>query len=190
MAQYWHELRSKSMLPLVDGEEYTAQEAARILRTTERTIRRRLERGDLDGRQDPTTGRWFVSARSVTAAMPDRPPKESQALPAGSSEVAELRARIEDLLRQLGRLEGRLELSERTESTLREDLERERRQYHEDLERERQERLEAQKTAEALERDRIRLERERLFWDVHRRELEEALQAERSKGFWARLFGR
>jgi hypothetical protein len=98
--------------------------------------------------------------------------------------------RIEDLLRQLGRLEGRLELSERTESTLREDLERERRQYHEDLERERQERLEAQKTAEALERDRIRLERERLFWDVHRRELEEALQAERSKGFWARLFGR
>jgi hypothetical protein len=83
-----------------------------------------------------------------------------------------------------------LELSERTESTLREDLERERRQYHEDLERERQERLEAQKTAEALERDRIRLERERLFWDVHRRELEEALQAERSKGFWARVFGR
>jgi hypothetical protein len=190
MAKYWHEPRSKSMLPLVDGEEYTAQEAARILRTTERTIRRRLERGDLDGRQDPTTGRWFVSARSVTAAMPDRPPKESQALPDASSEVAELRARIEDLLRQLGRLEGRLELSERTESTLREDLERERRQYHEDLERERQERLEAQKTAEALERDRIRLERERLFWEVHQRELEKALQAERSKGFWARLFGR
>jgi hypothetical protein len=52
--------------------------------------------------------------------MPDRPPKESQALPDASSEVAELRARIEDLLRQLGRLEGRLELSERTESTLRE----------------------------------------------------------------------
>jgi len=185
----------------VEGEEYTAQEAARILRTTERTIRQRLERGDLEGRRDPTTGRWFVSARSVTAAMPDRPPKESQVLPDAFSEVAELRARVEDLLRQLGRLEGRLEISERTESTLREDLERERRQrvedlererrqYHEDLERERQERLEAQKTAEALERDRIRLERERLFWEVHQRELEEALQAERSKGFWAKLFGR
>ena len=45
-----------------------------------------------------------------------------------ASEVARLRARIEDLQRQLGRLEGRLELTERTESTLREDLERERRQ--------------------------------------------------------------
>jgi hypothetical protein len=203
MGQDRYEPGPRGMLPLVDEEEYTAQEAARILRTTERTIRRRLERGDLEGRQDPTTGSWRVSARSVHAAMPDRPPKASASLepPDAASEVAHLRARIEDLQRQLGRLEGRLELTERTESTLREDLERERRQHLEDLERERHqhiedvqrerdERLEAQKTAEALERDRIRLERERLFWEVHQRELEEALQAERSKGFWAKLFGR
>jgi chromosome segregation ATPase len=191
------------ILSLVDGEEYTAQEAARILRTTERTIRRRLERGDLEGRRDPTTGRWFVSARAVTAAMPERPPKASASLEPSdaSSEVAGLRARVEDLQRQLGRLEGRLELTERTESSLRDDLERERRQHLEDLERERHqhledvqrerdERLEAQKTAEALEHDRIRLERERFIWEARQKELEEALQAERSKkGFWARLFG-
>jgi NIMA (never in mitosis gene a)-related kinase len=92
-----------------------------------------------------------------------------------------------------GRLEGRLELTERTESTLREDLERERRQRLEEVQRERDERLEAQKTAEALERDRIRLERERFFWEARQKELEDALEAERSKertkGFWARLFG-
>ncbi|MDQ5828915.1 MAG: hypothetical protein M3324_03355 [Actinomycetota bacterium] len=110
-----------------------------------------------------------------------------------ASEVAHLRARIEDLQRQLGRLEGRLELTERTESTLREDLERERRQCLEEVQRERAERLEAQKTAEALERDRIRLERERFYRDARQTQLEEALEAERSKerskGFWARLFG-
>ena len=110
-----------------------------------------------------------------------------------ASEVAHLRARIEDLHRQLGRLEGHLELTERTESTLREDLERERRQRLEEVQREREERLEAQKTAQALERDRIRLERERFYWEARQKELEDALEAERSKqrtkGFWARLFG-
>ena len=59
-------------------ETYTVQEAARILRTTERTVRRRLERGELEGTRDPTTVRWRVEAHSVTAAMPERPPKASQ----------------------------------------------------------------------------------------------------------------
>ena len=110
----------------MDGEDYTVQEAAKILRTTERTVRRRLERGDLEGRRDPTTGRWFVSARAVTAAMPERPPKASQQPPDAASEVADLRARVEDLQRQLGRLEGQRELEAVTQSTLREQLERER----------------------------------------------------------------
>lgn len=57
----------------------------------------------------------------------------------------------EVLQRELGRLEGRLELTEVAESTLREQLHRER---------ERADRAEA------------------------------ALETERSKGFWSRLFGR
>jgi hypothetical protein len=110
----------------VEEETYTVQEAARILRTTERTVRRRLDRGDLDGRRDPISGRWKVEARSVTEAMPERPPKASQEAPESPESVREYRDRVEDLQRQLGRLEGRLEISEVAESTLREQLQRER----------------------------------------------------------------
>jgi excisionase family DNA binding protein len=110
----------------VEEDTYTVQEAARILRTTERTVRRRLERGDLEGTRDPMTGRWRVAAHSVTAAMPQRPPKPSQEPPEASQEAAELQTRVESLQRELGRLEGRLELTEVTESTLREQLQRER----------------------------------------------------------------
>jgi hypothetical protein len=113
----------------VEEDYYTVQEAARILRTTERTVRRRLEAGGprgLKGKKDPTSGRWRVEAHSVTAAMPDRPPKASQEPPEASQEAEELQTRVESLQRELGRLEGRLELTEVTESTLREQLERER----------------------------------------------------------------
>ena len=75
----------------MEEETYTVQEAARVLRTTERTVRRRLVRGDLEGRQDPTTGRWRVAAHSVTAAMADRPPKASQESPEASQAAADLR---------------------------------------------------------------------------------------------------
>jgi excisionase family DNA binding protein len=110
----------------VDGEAYTVQEAARILRTTERTVRRRLERGDLEGTRDPISGRWKVEAHSVTAAMPERPPKASQEAPESPESVREYQDRVEALQRELGRLEGRLEITEVAESTLREQLQRER----------------------------------------------------------------
>jgi excisionase family DNA binding protein len=107
-------------------ETYTVQEAAKVLRTTERTVRRRLERGDLEGTRDPTSGRWRVDAVSVTAAMPGRPPKSSQEPLEASEGVRDYQERVEDLQRQLGRLEGQRELEAVTQSTLREQLERER----------------------------------------------------------------
>ncbi len=109
-----------------EAESYTVQEAARILRVAERTVRRRLERGDLEGTRDPTTGRWRVKAHSVTAAMGDRPPKPSQEPPEATESAREYQERVEDLQRELGRLEGRLEITEVAESTLRESLQRER----------------------------------------------------------------
>src|SRR5215211_5906471 len=110
----------------MEEDYYTVQEAARILRTTERTVRRRLERRDLEGKRDPTTGRWKVETRSVTAALPDRPPKESQKPLEASQSVREYQEKVEALQRELGRLEGRLELTSITETTLRDQLDRER----------------------------------------------------------------
>jgi len=109
----------------MEEDYYTVQEAARILRTTERTVRRRLERGDLEGTRDPTTGRWRVQGHSVTAAMSERPPKASQEALEASESARDYQERLEALQRELGRLEGRLEISEVAESTLREQLQRE-----------------------------------------------------------------
>lgn len=77
------------------------------------------------------------------------------------------RARVEDLSYRLGRSEARAELTEKAEST----LQAEREHLIADLERERE-------RAERLERE---LAKARL--------LSEELEAERSKGFWRRLFG-
>jgi hypothetical protein len=71
---------------------------------------------------------------------------------------------LQDLQRELGRLEGHLELTAQAESTAREDLERERARDEE-------------------ERARADAERERA------EDLRRKLEAERSKGFWSRLFG-
>ena len=77
-----------------DGESYTVQEAARILRTTERTVRRRLERGDLEGRRDPISGRWRVEAHSVTAAMSERPPKAPEKALEASESARDYQERV------------------------------------------------------------------------------------------------
>jgi excisionase family DNA binding protein len=127
-----------------DGESYTTSEAARVLRVTPGRIRQMISEGLLDAEHDED-GRWRVSARSVHARMPDRPPRE----PAPTSDP-DLQRHLVEMAERLGRAEARAELTERAESTVREQLERER---------ERADRL------------------------------EEELRAERSKGFWQRLFG-
>jgi chromosome segregation ATPase len=75
-------------------------------------------------------------------------------------------------------LRARLELSEGAESALREELEGER-AWH----------LEAQERAERLTQERNWLEEERERAQEEARELRAELEAERSKGFWRRLFG-
>jgi hypothetical protein len=89
-------------------------------------------------------------------------------------------------------LRVRLELTERAESTLREELERER-----------QERLEAQRRAGSLEQEHsetqqrvaqltqenAQLEEEHSRLQSEAERVRDELETERSKGFWARLFG-
>jgi excisionase family DNA binding protein len=146
----------------VEEETYTTGQAARILRMTDRGVRKMIDRGELEASTDDR-GRHLIPQRALHAVLEERrfdaAPAEISVEEATRSaqEARELRERVEGLQRELGRLEGRLELTERTESTMRE-------------ERERLERL---------------LEEER----TERRRLQEELDAERARGFWQRLFG-
>lgn len=144
-------------------DTYTTGQAARILKVTDRGVRKMIDRGELAAHQDDR-GRHLIPQRAVHAVLEERrasapaSPEISDEEAARSVEEArELRERVEALQRELGRVEGRLELTERTESTMRE-------------ERERLEQL---------------LEEER----AERRRLQERLEEERTKGFWRRLLG-
>ena len=133
---------------------YTTGEAARILSVTEARVRQMLGAGELEGSRDPVSDRWRIPQHAVHARREHRRPSEA---PRTSADAREWIERVTELERELGRLEGRLELTEVAESTLRESLERER---------ERADRLE-ERTGQ----------------------LRDELEAEQSKGFWARLFG-
>jgi|SRR5215212_1662911 DNA anti-recombination protein RmuC len=133
---------------------YTTGQAARILRLTEGRIRQMLLAGELEGSRDPINDRWRIPQGAVHAIKEEREPLE---VARRATDAREWIEKVEVLRQELGRMEGRLELTAQAESTLRESLEHER---------ERADRLE-----ERAEK------------------LRDELEAERSKGFWVRLFG-
>ncbi len=160
----------------MEEDSYTTGQAARILKVTDRGVRKMLERGELEARQDDR-GRHLIPQRAVHAMLEERRStipsgaREPESGEISAEEARELRERVQDLQRQLGRVEGRLELTARTESTMREDLERERARSEE-------------------ERRRADAERERaLHAEASSQELRRELEEERSRGFWRRLFG-
>ena len=145
----------------MEEDTYTTAQAARILKVTDRGVRKMIDRGELEARQDER-GRHLIPQRAVHAMLEERRAVgegeiSSVEISRSAEEARELRERVEGLQRELGRLEGRLELTERTESTMREERER---------------------LAQLLEEER-----------AERRRLQEELNTERSKGFWQRLFG-
>jgi excisionase family DNA binding protein len=144
----------------VEEDTSTTGQAARILKVTDRGVRKMIDRGELEANQDER-GRHLIPQRAVHAMLEERRAgvgeSSTEETSRSAEEARELRERVEGLQRELGRLEGRLELTERTESTMRE-------------ERERLEQLLGEERAE-------------------RRRLQEQLDAERSRGFWQRLFG-
>jgi hypothetical protein len=144
----------------MEGEElYSVKEAERILQRADRPlsesrIRQLLRAGELEGVRDER-GSWHVYRREVHRLLEGRrggPSKEapSEAREALESDQEEWSAdRVAALERELGRLKCRLELTERAESTLREQLDRERQRtelerQRAELERQRAERLEAE----------------------------------------------
>ena len=156
----------------------TTDQAARSLRVSPRTVRRFIDRGELEGRK-VTQGiveAWEVSIDSLYA-LRDKRIAEGQVrrnVPRKSTEtqnssdttdyVRELTDRLLRISSEAAELRTRLELTFKAESTLQEERDR----LRQDWERERQERQEAQEVAQRLR---------------------EELVAERSKGFWRRLFG-
>ncbi len=57
----------------MDEETYTPPEAARILRLSRRRVTQMLTAGELEGTQDPETGRWAIPQRAVHERLKDRP---------------------------------------------------------------------------------------------------------------------
>jgi excisionase family DNA binding protein len=186
-------------------EYYTVSEAAKVLDISERRVRQIAQDGKVEGVRSAEGWKLF---RYSVHDFRDR--KEAQnpvrAVRGGrepSSEAREWIERVTALERELGRLEGRLELTERAESSMREERER----LLEDLARERERATQEQEKAEETQRDaeqfirereeaqeearRLQEERDRLLAEAaeEARVLREELEAERSKGFWRRLFG-
>jgi excisionase family DNA binding protein len=178
------------------NELYTVQEAAKVLGITDRRVRALAQEGRIEGER--TEGGWKLFRYSVHSFRDERRERERplEARGSDSLSISEWLGRVEALQRELGRLEGRLELTERAESTVREErdrllreLEEERQQHLADVQRERAERREAQERVERLAQEHARLEEEHGRVEEETRSLRGELEAERSKGFWRRLFG-
>jgi excisionase family DNA binding protein len=149
----------------MEGEEtYSPAEASRVLgrsgrKITERRIRQMLQAGELEGARDEG-GRWRIPRRVVNRLLTERRQREQlraepESAPGAPESVRELMERVARgpaLERERGRLEGRLELTEQTESTIREERDR----LIAELEAERAER---RRLAERLE-----AEQQRGFW--------------------------
>lgn len=161
----------------MEEDYYSTGQAAKILKVSDRGVRKMIDRGELEDVPDER-GRHRIPQREVHRLLQER----RDAAPASGAtdtiepgavaqEAAELRARVESLQRDLGRLEGRLELTAEAESTLRDQLDRERAE------------LERERSLREQEREKAEVERVRL-----QEELEEAREAA-SRSWWQRLWG-
>jgi excisionase family DNA binding protein len=143
----------------VEEDFYTVDEAARILKLTPGRIRQMLRAGELKGGVPPEEagGRgWKIPMHAVHDR--DRPARIERLpeAPEAPEKLSELEAEVRDLRYRLGAAERQAELTEKTESTIRE--ERDRLLAERDRERERAERL-----AQELEEERSRGFWSRLF---------------------------
>ena len=187
--------------------------AAESLGVSSRSVRNYILNGDLVARKEKEgiNERYVVSLDSLYA-LRDRRKQEGKMpgkvrrtfrVPENAAEAStelvketavdmlrETLASLETHIAHNAELRARLELTERAESTLREELERERGQHDSDVQQERSERLRAQERAEQLEQERARLESEHRRAEQEVAVIREELVAERGKGFWRRLFGR
>jgi LysM repeat protein len=134
---------SAILFPVAEEEYYTPPQAARILKLSRQRITQMLQSGEMEGKQDPESRRWRIPQSAVYARLKDRRPGKNHSKEEDSLQnepeilqglIRELDLEVRDLSYRLGRSEARLELTEKTESTLRAERDR----LIEELERERQ----------------------------------------------------
>jgi hypothetical protein len=144
----------------------TTAAAAKALGVTARTIRLYIDRGDLEGKLEEGTDKriWLVSIDSLNTLrakrgtggfVPETEPEIADTVPEAMRDLA---VRLENRAAEAAELRTRLELTERTQSSIEEEKNR---------------------LAESLKRAEEEAET-----------LRQQLEAERSKGFWKRLFTR
>ena len=190
----------------MENEEmtYTTAQAAEVLGISRRRVSRMLKAGELEGTQDPKTGRWRILQRTVHAFLKEERPDRSRApqktqrdetIPSESSAgLAELVAEVRNLSQRLGASEARLELSEKDKGSLRENLDRER--HRADTLGTEVDRLQTQLEELQAEFEEAR----RSWWDNHLRAHSEEPRVEREEeekeekeevrlAPWRRLFG-
>src|SRR5918992_4609059 len=189
--------------------------AAEALGVSARSVRNYILDGALVARKEKEgiNERYVVSVDSLHTLRDRR--KQEGKLPASRRRASrrpetttegaaeEVRKTAVDMLRetlsslemhmaQNAELRTRLELTERAESTLREELERERqerleaRRWAGSLE---QERSEVQQRVAQLAQEHTQLEEEHSRLQGEAEQLRDELESERTKGFWRRLFG-
>jgi Helix-turn-helix domain len=183
----------------------TTDVAAAALGVSPRTVRRYIDRGDLAGRveEEGITRAWLVSIDSLQAlrdrrGVAGRDRVESAEMTAVADTLAEvvdrMSARLEARTAEAADARARLELTERAESTLREEHDRVRKELgtervrREQAERERDE-LAAKLSALQEPREAPETTAENAEGSRERHFTEEAQEAPERRSWWRRFFG-
>ena len=146
-----------------ERETYSASEAAKVLKLSTRRVRQLAETEEIKGTRD-AEGNWKLDKASVHTFRDDRrssSPREGPRRRSKRSDSSTAWDRVTELERALGRLEGEMRARAELTATTESTL------------------------RESLEREKERADR----LEERAEKLRDELEAERSKGFWARLFG-
>ena len=145
-----------------ERDTYSASEAAKVLKLSTRRVRQLAETEEIEGTRD-AEGNWRLDKASVHTFRDERRLGSSRPREATGrrSKREDPWSRVTELERALGRLEGEMKARAELTATTESTL------------------------RESLERERERADR----LEERAEKLRDELEAERSRGFWARLFG-
>jgi hypothetical protein len=143
-----------------ERETYSASQAAKVLKLSTRRVRQLAETEEIEGTRD-AEGNWRLDKASVHTFRDGRRSSKPREGASSRSKRREPWDRVTELERELGRLEG--EMRARAELTA----------------------VTESTLRDSLERERARADR----LEERAEQLRGELEVERSKGFWARLFG-